>query len=143
MAELYDTDVLEWSEHQARLLRRLAEGQPGNETPDWDNIIEEVEGVGRSERHAVEGNLIQALLHMLKVEAWPLSRDVPHWQAEARGFRRNAARRCTNSMRKRIDVADLYADALHRMPDTIDGQPPLPVPPICPVTLDGLLSSEI
>ena len=142
MGELYDSDMLEWSEHQARLLRQHAAGEPGNETPDWANIIEEVEGLGRSERHAVEGNLIQALLHMLKVEAWPWSREVPHWRAEARGFRRTATRRCTASMRQRIDVADLYADALYRMPDTIDGQPPLPVPSTCPVTLAELLGTE-
>jgi hypothetical protein len=31
-----DTDVLAWSEHQARLLRRVAAGEPANtETPDW------------------------------------------------------------------------------------------------------------
>ena len=142
MGDLYEADVLEWSEHQARLLRQHAAGERLNETPDWPNIAEEIEAVGRSERHAVESNLIQALLHMLKAEAWPLSGEVPHWQAEARGFRRNAARRCTASMRNRIDVADLYADALYRMPDTIDGQPPLPVRATCPVTLAELLEVE-
>ena len=142
MGELYEADVLEWSERQARLLRQHAAGDRLNEKPDWPNIAEEIEAVGRSERHAVEGNLIQALLHMLKAEAWPLSGEVPHWRAEARGFRRNAARRCTASMRNKIDVADLYADALYRMPDSIDGQPPLPVPATCPVTLAELLEVE-
>ena len=28
------------------------------------------------------------------------------------------------------------------MPDENDGQPPLPVPPVCPVTLDELLAEE-
>ena len=142
MGERYEADVLEWSEQQARLLRQRAAGEPGNEAPDWTNIAEEIEAVGRSERHAVEGNLIMALLHMLKAEAWPLSGEVPHWQAEARGFRRTAARRCTASMRNRIDMADLYADALYRMPDSIDGQPPLSVPAPCPVTLAELLEVE-
>jgi hypothetical protein len=45
-------------------------------------------------------------------------------------------------MAQRIDMAKLYRDALRRMPDTIDGQPPLPVPQVCPVTLDELLSEE-
>ncbi len=53
MGELYDADVLEWSEHQARLLRQHAAGKPGNEAPDWTNIIEEVESVGRSQLTAV------------------------------------------------------------------------------------------
>jgi hypothetical protein len=46
------------------------------------------------------------------------------------------------SMRQRIDVASLYADALAAMPETIDGQPPLPMPVVCAVTLDDLLSDD-
>ena len=33
-----------------------------------------------------------------------------------------------------------YRRALRGMPETIDGQPPLPVPEACPVTLDELLT---
>ena len=139
MSDLYDADVLEWSEHQARLLRQHAAGETSNEAPDWVNIIEEIESVGSEQRHAVESNLVLALTHDLKCEAWPLVSYVPHWRAEARAFRRNARRRFTNSMRGRIDLASLYNDALAGMPDTIDGQSPLPVPTICPVTLDELL----
>jgi hypothetical protein len=137
---LYDADILEWSEQQAALLRRVAAGDRLNDTsPDWANIIEEVESVGREQLHAVESLLVQALLHMLKAEAWPLSAAVPHWQAEARGFRDDARRRFVPSMRQRIDLADIYRGALRRLPDTIDGQAPLPLPPACPVTLDELL----
>jgi hypothetical protein len=42
-------------------------------------------------------------------------------------------------MRQKIDVADLYAKALRALLETIDGQPPLPVQDVCPVTLDELL----
>jgi hypothetical protein len=42
-------------------------------------------------------------------------------------------------MRQRVDVPGLYADALTAMPETIDGQPPLPVSPEYPVTLEELL----
>ena len=44
----HEADVLLWSEHQAALLRRLARGEAVNEFPDWDNIIDEVESVGRA-----------------------------------------------------------------------------------------------
>ena len=136
MGDMYDADVLEWSEHQAGLLRRLAAGGLSNEAPDWANIIEEVESVGRSQLNAVRSLLIRAMLHDLKAEAWPQSSEVPHWRAEARGFRRDAARTFTPSMRQRIDVAELYADALYRMPVTIDGHPPLAVADHCPATLN-------
>jgi len=139
MGELYDTDVLEWSEHQARLLRQHAAGEASNEPPDWDNIIEEIESVGSSQLSSVKSLLRQALVHDLKCEAWPLSREVPHWRAEARRFRADAADSFTPSMRQRIDVARLYEKALHLMPESIDGQLPLPVPTACPITLDELL----
>lgn len=139
MSDLYDADVVEWSEQQARLLRQHAAGDAVNESPDWANIIEEIASVGRSQLNAVESLLVMALLHDLKTEAWPSSRDVPHWRAEARGFRRDARRQFTRSMRQKLDLTGLYADALDRLPETMDGQPPLPVPPDCPVTLDELL----
>lgn len=138
----YETDILTWSEQQAALLRRAGAGEMVNDQVDWDNIAEEIDSVGRSEFHAVESLLVQAILHGLKADAWPLSSNVPHWEAEARGFRDDAARRFTPSMRQRIDVAELYVRALRRMPSTIDGLPPLPVPPACPVTLDELLAPD-
>lgn len=141
MADLYDNDILLWSEHQADLLRRRAAGELVNEAElDWPNIAEEIESVGRSELRSVESHLVQALLHDLKAEAWPLSRDVPHWRAEARGHRADARRALAPSMRQKIDLAELYRDALRRMPDAMDGQAPAPVPQVCPVTLKELLA---
>ena len=143
MSDLYDTDILAWSEEQAARLRRVAAAERLNDaSPDWPNIIEEIESVGREQLHAVESLLLQSLLHMLKAEAWPVSRDAPHWRAEARLFRRQARRRFAPSMRHRIDLAGIYADALAGLPETMDGQPPLPVPTECPVTLDALLGEE-
>jgi len=142
MGDLYDVDVLEWSEHQARLLRQHAAGKGGNEAPDWANIIEEIESVGQSQIDAVESWWFQAFLHDLKAEAWPLSRDTPTWRGDARGFRAQARRKYRPSMRQKLDVPGIYADALSALPDTMDGQLPLPVPEICPVTLNELVSTE-
>ena len=103
MNDLYEEDVLLWSEQQAALLRRLAAGERVNEQIDWENVIDEVESAGSEQLHAVESLLVQALTHMLKAEAWPLARaDVGHWHAEARRFRGDAAARFVPSMRQRI-----------------------------------------
>jgi hypothetical protein len=137
----YDIDILVWSEHQAELLRRRAAGELVNDAEiDWPNVAEEIEDVGRSQLRAVESHLVQALLHDLKAEAWPLSRDVPHWRAEARGQRDDARAAFVESMRQRIDVASLYRRALRRIPDLNDDVPPLPVPETCLVTLDELMA---
>jgi len=139
----YDTDILTWSEHQAALLRRRAAGELVNDADlDWPNIAEEIESVGKSELHAVESLLVQALRHMLKAEGWPLSRDAPVWRADAIDFRRQARRKFVPSMHQKIDIASLYADALAAMPENMDGQGPLPVPDKCPVTLDELLRND-
>jgi hypothetical protein len=135
MNDLYNDDTLTWSEQQAELLRRRSAN-----ALDWANLAEEIEDVGRSQLRAVESHLVQALLHGLKAEAWPLSRDVPHWRAEARGQRDDARGAFTPLMPQRIDVSALYQRALRRMPDMIDGPPPLSMPQTCPVTLDELLA---
>ncbi len=142
MGDLYEADILAWSEHEAALLRRLAAGEPVNERPDWPNIIAEIESVGNEQLHAVTSLLVQALVHMLKAEAWLLCRDAPHWRSEARRLRGDALDRFSPSMRQRIDVAKLYRRAVRYLPDTIDGQAPLPVPPDCTVMLDALLSDD-
>ncbi len=137
----YDTDILSWSECQAELLRRRAAGELVNDVElDWLNIAEEIESVGRSEFRACESLLRQALLHMLKAEAWPLSPAVAGWRGEAVRFRHDAADAYAPSMRQRLDMAKIYRRALQELPDTIDGQPPLRVPDVCPVTLDELLA---
>ncbi len=143
MSDLYDSDIVVWSEEQANLLRRLARGERLNEAnPDWENIIEEIESVGRSETQAVESLLFQALVHWLKAEAWPASITAPTWRADSRLFRVQARRRFAPSMRQKLDVAGLYRDALTGLPETMDAGPPLPVPAECPFTLDRLLSEE-
>ena len=143
MSDLYEDDILRWSERQAELLRRHAAGDRANDdAPDWLNIIEEIESVGNEQLHAVESLLLRALIHRLKVAAWPDSRDVPHWRAEERAFLAQARRRFAPSMRQRLDLADIYTDARRGLPETSDGQPPLPVPETCPATLDELLARE-
>ena len=142
MSDLYDNDILAWSEEQAARLRRHAAAERSNDAIDWPNVIEEIESVGREQLHAVESLLVQALAHMLKAQAWPRSLAAPGWRAEAIRFRGDAADRFAPSMRQRINLERLYRRALRATPETIDGQPPLPVPGQCPVTLDALLSED-
>jgi Domain of unknown function DUF29 len=142
MNDLYEEDLLLWSERQAELLRRMAAGERVNDQVDWENLAEEIEDVGRSSLRACRSQLLRALLHDLKAQAWPQSREAPHWRSEARIARINAADAYTPSMRQHIDVADLYAKALRAIPETMDGQPPLPLPQTCSVTLDDLLGDS-
>jgi hypothetical protein len=140
-ADLYEDDIVLWSERQAELLRRRAAGERTNEDEiDWLNVAEEIEDVGISAVRAVRSHILLALLNDLKAEAWPRSRDMPHWRAEARGHRDEARDEYVPSMAEKIDMEKLYRQALRRMPDTMDDQLPEPVPPVCPVTLEKILA---
>ena len=43
-------------------------------------------------------------------------------------------------MRQRLDLDWLYRRARHRFPQQFDSKPPLPLPEMCRVTLDELLT---
>ncbi len=53
---LYEGDIITWSEHQAKLLRRVALGELVNGV-DWRHVVEEIEDVGLSQLTAVESYL--------------------------------------------------------------------------------------
>ena len=80
MNDLYDTDFVRWTEAQAALLRRIAEGQPPNETPDWENIIEEIETLGRSERSRLASHIGTVLEHLMTLEASPAAHPRAGWR---------------------------------------------------------------
>ena len=138
---LYDRDILAWSEQQARLLARIAAGERLNEAVDWANVIEEVESVGRSELHACESLLGQALLHLMKLSLEPESLAVPHWRGEVVGFVARARRSFAPSMRQRIDIPGLYADGLKAV--RAQAGVPTNLPTSCPYVLDDLLADDL
>ncbi len=141
---LYDQDVLIWSEQQADLLRRLAAGERVNDAVDWANVIEEVQDVGQSQLRSCEGLLRQAMLHLLKLHAWPESRSAGYWRQEAGTFLDDAALYFAPSMRQRIDLEALYTKAWRRAASATDESGPAQhLPNACPFTLDALLSGEV
>ena len=66
---LYEQDFLSWIEAQAKALmdRQVA-------ALDWDNLVEEIESMGRSQRNELKSRLRVLLMHLIK---W-------HWQPEKR-----------------------------------------------------------
>ena len=138
--DLYDRDILTWSRNQAALLRRLARGERVNGV-DWMHVVEEIEDVGLSELNAVRSYLRQMPVHLLKVQGWPNNQATDHWRSEIGSFQADAAQRFAPSMRRRINVADLYAKARAQLDGfEYDGVSPDAPPTVCPFTLDELLN---
>jgi hypothetical protein len=144
MGTLYDTDILLWSEQQADLLRRLAAGERVNDALDFGNLIEEVEGVGRSERRAVESLLIVALRHLILAHGAPQPDPVRHWLLEAEAALMDARRGATPGMLQRLDLPSLWADARRLAIRKLEvlGGASRPCPEACPFTLGELLSEH-
>lgn len=141
---LYEHDALAWAEKQAALLRRLAAGERLNEKVDWPNVIEEVQDVGLSELRACQSLLQQALVHLLKLHAWPDSPAASHWRGEIIGFLADAQRRFTPSMRQRIELENIYARALRQVRAGVpNGEAQPTLPGTCPFTPSELLAEEL
>lgn len=70
---LYETDFNLWLEQTAIFLK---EGKL--EQLDIENLIEEIEGMSRKEKDALESNLIRILQHLLKWKYQPEKRS-PSW----------------------------------------------------------------
>jgi hypothetical protein len=141
--DLYTADILRWSDQQAELLRRLARGERVNDAIDWENVIEEVESVGRSELSAVKSLLRHTLEHLLKLRGWPDSLSCEHWRGEVMTFLDDAVDRWAPSMRQHIDLPALFVRARYNVSrQTIDGKPPMNLPQECQFTLDELLPPQ-
>jgi Domain of unknown function DUF29 len=59
----YDADFYAWTKAQADALRRRA----ANEV-DWDNLAEEIESAGRSDRKEIRSRLEVLLVHLLGLD---------------------------------------------------------------------------
>jgi len=140
--DLYDHDVLAWSERQAALLRRVARGERVNDV-DWDHVVEEIEDVGLSELHAVHSYLRQMLVHLLRLHGWPDLEADNHWRGEIVAFQTDLARRFAPSMHQRIDLTQIHDRAVRQTEVTrYDGVFGLSPPKACPVTLDQLVNAS-
>ena len=107
MSDLYEVDVLEWSEQQAALLRRRAAGELVNERDlDWTNIAEEIEDVGKSQRAALASQVRRILEHLMKLDASPALDPQRGWQdsIDAAQAEIEALLEDTPSLRRTLDA---------------------------------------
>jgi hypothetical protein len=81
---LYDSDYQLWLENTINQLR-----QGDFQGVDWENLLEELADLGKSERRALESLLTRLLEHLLKLTYWQSQRDYNQagWKKEIRNFR--------------------------------------------------------
>jgi hypothetical protein len=95
-AQLYEEDFVRWTEQQSNALREAA--RIGTNLPlDWENLAEEIESLGRSQRHELRSRIAVIIEHLLKLEHSPAV-DPRHGWIETIG-------------RERLNVEDLLRDS--------------------------------
>ncbi|WP_017294199.1 DUF29 domain-containing protein [Geminocystis herdmanii] len=82
---LYDTDYHLWI---LETVKKLENGDFNS--VDWENLIEEVLGLSRSDKRKLESLLMRLMEHLLKLGYWELEKETNkgHWQGEIRNFRK-------------------------------------------------------
>ena len=99
----YDEDFYAWTQYQAEVLRSM----PCDDNRfDRDHVAEEIEDLGKSERHAVESQIIRVLEHFLKLAHSPADRPRYGWMSSIAEARRVLRQKMTAdvaaSRRKRV-----------------------------------------
>lgn len=109
---LYNIDFYAWSQRQANLLRAEA-----FEEVDWNNLIEEIENLSRSEKNEVENRLIVLIMHLLKWQYQPELQS-RSWNATINVQRDDLERllRRSPSLRAWLSefITDVYPSAVKR-----------------------------
>ena len=137
--ELYDEDFYVWSEVQAGLLRERR-----FEALDLENLIEEVEGLGRAEKSRVLNNASVIIEHLLKLQHSPAQEPRNLWRASIREHRRRLRRDLTPRLSKILEaeLATLYAeirdDTAALLRDHGEHAAADALPATCPYTLDQI-----
>ena len=137
--DLYEQDFFEWTVRNAELLRA---GQL--DEADLEHIAEEIEDMGKSERHALRSRLRVLLSHLLKWK-YQAGRRSRSWKATIRVQRDELAHllRQMPSLRRylRDQLPEVYPMAVEGtiaeadLPDEV-------FPPACPFSLDEILTAD-
>jgi hypothetical protein len=111
MSDLYETDFAAWSAEQARAIRDA--GRRGvNEPIDWENVAEEIENLGRSERRELVNRIGTVIEHLLKLEVSPAAEPERSWRETVLRTRRAIARILDESPSLRREVPNIIAAEL-------------------------------
>ena len=81
---------------------------------DWDNLIEEIDDMGKSQKLAVESLLLRLTEHLLKLKYWEAEkeRNKKHWESEVVNFRVLLRKRLKESPSLRTNLAEMYVEIL-------------------------------
>ncbi|MEL4897058.1 MULTISPECIES: DUF29 domain-containing protein [unclassified Crocosphaera] len=138
--KLYDQDFYLWIEET---VKQLKSGNFSN--IDLDNLIEEVESLGKSQRKAVKSYLIRLLEHLLKRRYVIMFDCYRGWEIEIRNFRQRLKLELEDSPSLKNYIKEILSKSYQiDLENMIDSYPDTDFPVIYPFSdnIDELLNNK-
>lgn len=138
LKQLYETDPHLWLEKTIALLKtnRLEE-------LDRENLIEELESLGKRDKNKAASLLEQIIRHLLLLQYWEteVQDNASHWEAEIDSFRTQLRRHLTTNLHQHLEQEfdTIYQDALRYVTKKTRLEN---LPSHCPYTLAQLLDQN-
>jgi hypothetical protein len=136
LKQLYTLDEHQWLLKTIELLKKQK-----FEELDLENLIEELEALGKRDKNAVESLLEQIIRHLLLYQYWTEKHqtNAHHWHAEISGFRNQLKRKLTKNLYDHLSTnqESLYQDALTFVIPKTNYK--VQFPQQCPYSLEQLL----
>jgi len=102
--QMYETDFYGWTQNQATTLRAK-----NFAALDLDNLIEEIESMGRSEKRELESRLELLLMHLLKWQYQSNFRS-KSWQLTIKEQRKRVAKHLKDNPSLKGFLAEMYRE---------------------------------
>jgi len=138
-AQLYETDFYGWIQNQADSLRAR-----NLSNIDYDNLIEEIESMGKSQQRALESRLEVLLMHLLKWQFQPALRGAS-WMFTIKEQRRRLVDHLKKnpSLKSKIPEAQEIAYSYAVFGASREtGMDESSFPPECPWTFERAMSPD-
>lgn len=136
---LYEIDYLQWIETTVEKLRIQ-----DHANMDWDNLIAEIEDLGRSERRSLKSNLIVVLVHLLKWQYQPEYRS-GNWEGSVIEHRRRIMEALNDSPSLKPYLDSIFAECYTQVVKQAKAETGLPLetfPKKCPYELTEVINDE-
>lgn len=132
---LYEQDYYLWLR---TTINELRAGQFSS--VDLDNLIEELEDIGRNHKRAVKSLLIRLFEHLLKLIYWDMERErnQGHWKGEIRTFRREIKDLLKESPSLKSYILEIFDECYQDARKEASDRSQLPIDTF-PITLIGSL----
>ncbi len=135
---LYDQDFALWINCTVQLLRERK-----FEEVDWDNIIEEIESLVRSDRRALRSQLIRVIKHLLKLDYQQRTYPPTSWLGSIADGRTQIELILEDSPSLKPYLAEVLAECYQHAVKEASKETKIRTemfPTVCPYTLDEVMN---